>query len=171
MQTRTSAKLFGRFTPPLRPVLKSICGVRGSRACSILIVEHQLPIAELTEHYLIGHGYKVCGIARTADQAVALGLRHKPDFALIDLRLAGGGRGTEVAARLASVPNLGILYVADEMSEVDLSAIHGHACLKRPYRLADLVLALEIVNDLVAADRTSLPMPRGFRILAHAVTA
>ena len=43
---------------------------------------------------------EVCGIARTVAEAVELGLRHKPDLAVIDLRLADGELGTEVAALL-----------------------------------------------------------------------
>ncbi|OYW45763.1 MAG: hypothetical protein B7Z08_01880 [Sphingomonadales bacterium 32-68-7] len=144
---------------------------RKSGATSILIVEDQLMIADMTEDYLLRNGYEVCGIARTVDEAVALGLLHKPDLAVLDLRLADGGLGTEVAAQLESLTNLGILYVTGNMSEVVLTSDNGHACLNKPYRLVDLMVALEIVIELVDTTLTALPLPRGFRILPPAAIA
>lgn len=135
------------------------------RPRSVLIVEDQLMIADMTEACLVNNGYQVCGIARTVSEGVALGILHKPDLALIDLRLADGGLGTEVAAKLTCLPGLGVLYVTGNMAEVILTADHGHACLKKPYQVVDLILALEIVDELVVRKLTSLPFPRGFRIL------
>ena len=39
----------------------------------VLIAEDDLIIADMAEDVLIEHGYEVCGIARTVDQAVSLG--------------------------------------------------------------------------------------------------
>jgi len=60
----------------------------------VLIAEDDLMIADLAEDMLVGQGYEVCGIARTVPEAVALGRQHRPDLAVIDLRLADGGLGT-----------------------------------------------------------------------------
>jgi DNA-binding response OmpR family regulator len=65
-------------------------------ALKILIAEDDLMIADTVEEAAIQAGFDVCGIARTVGEAVALGLRHKPDLAVIDLCLADGGLGTEV---------------------------------------------------------------------------
>ncbi|MGA2258611.1 MAG: response regulator [Thermoguttaceae bacterium] len=70
----------------------------------VLIAEDDLMIADMSEEILVDAGYEVCGIARTVSEAVALGRVHKPDLALIDHRLADGGLGSEVAARLRSAP-------------------------------------------------------------------
>ncbi len=67
-------------------------------------------IADMAEEILGEHGYEVCGVARTVAEAVALGQRYKPDLAVIDFRLAGGGLGTDIAAQLGNVGNLGVLY-------------------------------------------------------------
>ena len=66
----------------------------------VLIAEDDLMIADLAEEILIDGGYDVCGIARTVAEAVALAHRHKPDLVVLDLRLADGGLGTEIAAQL-----------------------------------------------------------------------
>ena len=74
----------------------------------VLIAEDDLMIADMIEDALVDHGYEVCGIAPTVAEAVALARREKPDLAIIDLRLADGGLGTEIAAQLADQHKLGI---------------------------------------------------------------
>jgi DNA-binding response OmpR family regulator len=130
----------------------------------VLIAEDDLMIADMAEEVLIAHGYEVCGIARTVAEAVALGLCHKPDFALIDLRLADGELGTEIAAQLEEL-NLGILYATGNMAQVVLTAANGHACLAKPYRGTDLVRGLKIVSDIVRTGTAVTPFPRGFQVL------
>jgi DNA-binding response OmpR family regulator len=57
----------------------------------VMIAEDDLYMADMLEEILVDHNYEVCGIARTVDEAVALGERHKPDLAILDIRLAEGG--------------------------------------------------------------------------------
>jgi ActR/RegA family two-component response regulator len=51
-------------------------------------------IAEDDLTMIADRGYKVYGVARTVPEAVALAQLHKPDLAVLDLRLADGGLGT-----------------------------------------------------------------------------
>jgi DNA-binding response OmpR family regulator len=131
----------------------------------VLIAEDDLMIADLAEEHLIDHGYEVCGIARTVDEAVLLALLHMPDLAVIDLRLADGGLGTEIAVQLTALTKLGILYATGNMAQILLTATDGDACLAKPYRGADLVRGLEIVAELVATGKAIGPFPRGFQVL------
>ena len=64
----------------------------------VLIVDDDFMVADCLEEILIDAGYEVCGVAGTVEDAVALGNQHRPDLAVIDLRLADGRHGTEVAA-------------------------------------------------------------------------
>jgi len=130
----------------------------------VLIAEDDLMIADMAEETLVAHGYEVCGIARTVAEAVELGLRHKPDLAVIDLRLADGELGTEVAARLGGLRRLGVLYATGNMAQV-MTAINGHACLAKPYRGTDLLRGLKIVSELLSTGTAMPPFPRGFQVL------
>jgi len=134
----------------------------------VLIAEDDLMIADMSEDVLVERGYEVCGIGRTVDDAVTLGQRHLPDLAIIDMRLADGGLGSEVAARLAGLDRLGILYVTGNVSGSKLDNARGHGCLAKPYRFADLVRGLEIVAELVETGQASPPFPDGFRVLPRA---
>jgi two-component sensor histidine kinase len=140
-------------------------------ALKILIAEDDLMIADTVEEAAIQAGFDVCGIARTVGEAVALGLRHKPDLAVIDLCLADGGLGTELATQLAGSGRIGILYATGNVSKATLGATHGDACIAKPYRTADLIRGLEIVAEIVSSGESSLTFPHGFKLLNPAIKA
>jgi DNA-binding response OmpR family regulator len=137
----------------------------------IMIAEDDLMIADMIEEMLVDCGYEVCGIARTVTEAVALGRQHNPDLAVIDLRLADGGLGTDVAAQLGVLGRPGVLYATGNSSNVMLTAADGHACLAKPYRCSDLLRSLELVSEIVATGAASPPFPRGFQVLPSTAIA
>ena len=87
----------------------------------------------------------------------------RPDLVILDLRLADGGLGTEVAAQLLPLGRPGILYVTGNMSQMALT--DGDACLAKPYRSVDLLRGLEIVAGIVATGKAQPPFPQGFQLL------
>ena len=123
-------------------------------------------ITDMVEDVLVEHDYEVCGIARTVDQAVRLGRNQKPDLAVIDMQMAAGV--TEVAAQLAAVERLGILYITGDISGAKLDDARGHACLAKPYRFADFPRSLVI--ELVVTGRASSPVPDDFEVLPRATS-
>jgi DNA-binding response OmpR family regulator len=132
----------------------------------VLIAEDELMIADLLEESLITSGYEVCGIARTVDEAVALAERHKPDLAVLDVRLARGGRGPEIARRLGSRGTLGILYATgDDARHSTLTLADGSASIAKPYRVEDVARALAIVREMMTIGTATPPFPSGFRLL------
>lgn len=132
----------------------------------VLIVEDELIVADMVEEMLNAHGYEVCGIARTVAEAVSLARDHKPDLAVIDLRLADGELGTEVAAQLRGANGPGVLYTSGNTAQIILTAADGHACLSKPYHGSELIRGLEIVADITATGRATPPFPHKFQVLA-----
>ena len=132
----------------------------------VLIAEDELLIADVIEETLIESGYEVCGIARTVDEAVALGEMHRIDLAVLDVRLANGDRGPEIARRLKSKGKFGVLYATgDGAQNGALTLADGEASISKPYRPQDLVRALVIVQEIVTAGTATPPFPRCFRLL------
>lgn len=131
----------------------------------IIIVEDDLLIADLLEDVLVDAGYDVCGIASNVAEAVDLCDRRRPDLAVLDLRLADGDCGTEIAARVKGDHKPGILYATANARTVPLTAVDGEACITKPYHCADIVQALQIVSELADKGKTSRPFPANFRIL------
>ena len=136
----------------------------------VLIAEDELMIADLIEETLVTSGYEVCGIATTVDDAVALGETHKPDLAVLDVRLAKGGHGPDIARRLKSKGKFGVLYATGDNERIsELTQADGEASISKPYRTEDLVRALVIVREVVTAGTATPPFPRGFRLLPKSV--
>jgi DNA-binding response OmpR family regulator len=131
----------------------------------VLIVEDDLLLADLLQTALEADGYRVSGIARTVDEALALAERHDPDFAVIDIQLARGDLGTEVGTRLRRITNVGIIYSTGYNLE-DLSTLEGDAVMRKPYSLEDVARGLEIISEIARFGGTTLPLPRNFQLLS-----
>ena len=128
-----------------------------------MIAEDDMMIAEMLEGALVAAGYDVCGIARTVAEAVALVHQHKPDLAIVDVRLADGDLGTDIIVQLGGIGRLGVLYATG--NKLRLTGADGHAYIGKPYSETNLLRALEIVSELVTEGTASQPFPRGFRLL------
>ena len=132
----------------------------------VLIAEDELLIADVIEDTLVASGYEVCGIARTVDEGIALGELHRPDLAVLDVRLAKGGHGPDIARRLKSKGKIGGLYATGtDPRNSTLTIADGEAWIAKPYRTEDLVRALTIVRELVTGGNARPPFPPGFRLL------
>jgi len=105
-------------------------------------------------------------MARTVDDAVALANLHKPDLAVLDVRLARGDRGPEIVRRLRGMATLGILYATgDDPRFSTLTLADGCAAIAKPYLLEDVARALVIVREIVTLGTATPPFPPGFRLL------
>jgi DNA-binding response OmpR family regulator len=111
---------------------------------TVMIAEDDIIMADMLEEALIECGYDVCGIARTVDEAVELGERHKPNLAVLDIRLAGGGLGTDIPARLKCQGRMGVLYASGHADQFKLTKADGDVLLVKPYRSKDVLSALGI---------------------------
>jgi CheY-like chemotaxis protein len=131
----------------------------------IIIAEDDRMIADLLEDVLINAGYDVCGIASTVAEAVELCNEHRPDLAVLDVRLAGGGRGTDIARQVKSRHRLGILYATANPAFAMLTASDGEGCVTKPYLPADIVRASQIVLEMMSTGKASKPFPQNFQIL------
>src|ERR1700730_2569888 len=110
----------------------------------VMIAEDDFMIAEMMQDILVHAGYEVCGIARTVAEGVKIGQHHQPDLALLDLRLANGGLGMEIAAQLGRRGALGILYATANSGSIVLSPTDGDACITKPYSADEMICALQI---------------------------
>ncbi len=122
-------------------------------------------IADCLEQLLVEAGYDVCGIATNGLEATHLGQQHRPDLAVIDLRLGGGDYGTEVAAELRHNGPVGILYATGNPENQLLLEAEGEGCISKPYLPSSILTALRIVGARMAMHPTQAAHPAGFRLL------
>jgi len=131
----------------------------------VLLAEDDLLIGDALEEVLVRAGFDVCGVARTVAEAVDLAEHHDPELAVLDVRLADGGFGTQIAAHLPKAHRIGILYATGTADHPSLTDAFGDALISKPYQPLDIVRALYIVRQIVVGDVPSLPFPDGFALL------
>ena len=85
--------------------------VRSKLTATIMIVEDDAIIAFDLAETVRGMGHTVCGNAATMDEALTLASRHSPTLALMDIRLAEGDNGIEVARELRRQRFLPLIFV------------------------------------------------------------
>jgi DNA-binding response OmpR family regulator len=137
----------------------------GRLSCDVLIVDDDPQVAASMRDGVRVSGYSVCGLAASVDEAVDLMRRHRPRLAIIDVNLGGGDDGIEAARRLLAIGPIGIIYVTGYPDQVRGADV-GHAWMPKPYRLLDLVNALEVVKQLRDRHPVTAPVPAELRLLA-----
>jgi two-component system, response regulator PdtaR len=125
------------------------------KALRILVVEDDALIATLLSELLAGMGHDVCAIAATEAHAVTAAIRHSPDLMIVD---AGLGRGSGVSAvdEILRTAPTAHLFVSGDPQKVQ-AARPGAVVVRKPFREADLVKAIEIALDAAAAGREVTP--------------
>jgi two-component system, response regulator PdtaR len=126
------------------------------KVLKILIVDDDFMVADCLEETLTDAGYEVCGIAGTVEDAIALGDAHQPDLGVIDLRLACGRFGTEVAAVLRRRHKFGVLYATGNPDHLTLREAEGEGYIGKPYTSEAILAALRCVAEQMAASDASM---------------
>jgi DNA-binding response OmpR family regulator len=80
----------------------------------VLIVEDEEAVALAVKDLLEGAGYRVVGMAASADDAFALTETQHPDAAIVDVKLAGLIDGISLAQELNARYGLGIVFVTGD---------------------------------------------------------
>ena len=85
----------------------------------ILIVDDEVLSAELLATFLKSIGYSVCEIATTGNKAIQIAQSDKPDFVLMDLRLAGEMDGAEAMKAILEInPGTPFAFISGYPDEV-----------------------------------------------------
>lgn len=115
---------------------------------NILIVEDDSQLA-ITLKYLVEDNprYRVVAMVDDLDSAVAAAEAHKPDLALVDLKLSNGTTGFSVAVRMGDydIPCFFITGRAPNFPMPDLAL----GCLMKPFTAEDIHRSLAAAEDLM----------------------
>lgn len=125
---------------------------------NILVVDDdRLVLATLT-HGLTQAGYAVID-ADNGDDAILLAREHKPDLALLDIRMEGKS-GFDVAAYLREYCQMPFMFLSafsDEATLAQVKALGAVAYLVKPLDIRQIVPAVEAAFANLAARRAPAP--------------
>lgn len=116
----------------------------------VLIVEDEFLIAEGLRIQLQGMGLEVCGVADTAEEAVALAREHDPRLVLMDMRLRGDLDGVDAAIAIHEQVGARVIFVTGSREPATIERIatdHPAATLFKPVSSQQL---RRVVADTIA---------------------
>lgn len=121
----------------------------GTVALRVLVVEDNIFIALDLEGQLDDMGHEVVGIAATATKAIEMSRQSIPDLAIVDLQLADGSRGQDVALMLRAEMDIPSIIVSGSLHQVtdeERAAILPLAMLSKPLLYGELSRAIETLT-------------------------
>ena len=145
---------------PLRPAVVAHDG-REPRAMSkgkILVVDDDRLVLATVTHGLAKAGYDIID-ADNGDDAILLARQHRPDLALLDIRMEGMS-GFDVAAYLREslqTPFMFLSAFADEDTVAQVKALGAVAYLVKPLDIAQIVPTVEAALATVRARKAANP--------------
>lgn len=103
------------------------------KSLRILIVEDEFLIALELESLLQDAGHDVVGIAASSEEAVALGRELSPDLAFVDIHLADGLTGIDVARSLTDQHHVAVLFMTANAKRIPEDFAGARGVIAKPY--------------------------------------
>jgi len=99
---------------PFKPVFLPADHPTGvdAETAHILVVEDDFFVGMELERRLLEAGFKVVGVAATAEEALEKAIADKPDLAILDIRLAGARDGIDLAIELRKKLNIPSIFAS-----------------------------------------------------------
>lgn len=107
----------------------------GGHVARVLVVEDEHVQSLLLQRLLQSHGHMICGVADTADAAVAIAKQRRPDIILMDVRLADGTDGIAAAKKIAKEQPCILIFVTgypDGPNMARMNALSPAAIIAKP---------------------------------------
>lgn len=114
-----------------------------SESLRVLIVEDEVLIALELEDLLSEAGHVPVGIAATAAEAMRLGADLKPDVALVDINLADGATGVDVARRLGAAEETTVVFTTANGKRIPADFAGAAGAIGKPYTERSVRSALD----------------------------
>ena len=136
----------------------------GSKGTILVVDDNRLVLATLTDG-LTRAGYHVYD-ADNGDDAILLAREHRPDLALLDIRMEGKS-GFDVAQYLRTQCHMPFMFLSafsDEQTVAQVKALGAVAYLVKPIDIKQIVPAVEAAFAHIESD----PRPRPSRAVSTA---
>lgn len=117
---------------------------------SALLVEDEAILAMHLEECLIESGYDVVGIATTSEEAMQLARALKPDLAFLDIHLADGPTGVEVARAIAQDCGALVIFMTANEKLIPEDYAGAAGVIAKPYSQFGVVSALRFIEGCMS---------------------
>jgi DNA-binding NarL/FixJ family response regulator len=112
----------------------------------VLIVEDECLVSWGLETVMRERGHQVCGLAQSAEEAIAMASAHQPDVVLMDIGLYGKVDGLSAAREILRVQQTRMVFSSawtDPATVHAIQEIRPYANFPKPCRLQDIMDMLD----------------------------
>lgn len=124
-------------------------------ALRILIVEDERLIAMQLEDDIEDAGHTVVGSAMSASEALRLANSHEPDLTLVDVHLADGPTGIELARSLSEAGKVTV-FLTSNVKRIPADFAGAAGVLNKPVSTHSLHQALRFIAGRIANDHVAI---------------
>ena len=128
-------------------------------ALKILIVEDHLLIARQLDMIVTAAGHHVVGTALNAAQACTLAESTRPDIVFLDINLAGGASGLDVAGVIAETCQAYVIFTTANRRRLPPDCCGAVGVVEKPFTRAGLVSALHFVVSRINESEATVAAP------------
>jgi two-component system, response regulator PdtaR len=118
----------------------------------VLIVDDEFIITETLRIYVEDMGLEVCGVAGTADEAIALAVAERPYLVLMDVRLFGDRDGVDASMAIHDLVGSKVIFITGSREPATMQRIkcdHPAAVLFKPISDGQLK---SVIDRILAED-------------------
>ncbi len=137
---------------------------QGGGPLRVLVIEDEALVALEIETFLTAAGHVVVGVA--ADGVAAAGLARQatplPDLALVDMRLANGSSGLQIAADFATL-GIPVLFVTGNCPDSQGRGV-ALGCLSKPFTEGELIASVAAAEAVLRGRPLPRRLPSGLQL-------
>ena len=134
------------------------------RALKILIVEDQLLIAKQLEFIVTAAGHHVVGTAFDAARACALAESTRPDIVFLDINLADGASGLDVAGVIAETCQAYVIFTTANRRRLPPDYCGAVGVVEKPFTRAGLLSALHFIVSRIDEGNAAVAAPNSLML-------
>jgi len=139
-------------------------GGRGGGPLRVLVIEDEALVALEIECFLTAAGHQVVGVAEDHTSATELARQTEPraHLALVDMRLANGASGLQVATDFAAL-GIAVLFVTGNCPAERGQGL-AVGCLHKPFTEAELLAAVTTAEAVLHGRPLPRRLPSGLHL-------
>jgi len=129
----------------------------------ILVVEDDAVLAMVSALALEEAGHTIVGLVHDTKSFQQLPELNGTDLALVDINLAGGNEGLEIARKLHQ-DQIPVLFISGQLSAARENTHLALGLLRKPYEVEDLLDSVEYVHNASLGTGAATTQPSALEI-------
>lgn len=130
----------------------------------VLIVEDEALLAMQLEAFLVDAGHEVVGWATSSMEALEMHQRTRPDLVFVDLHLADGNTGIDVAREILASDHAAVVFITANVNMLPDDFGGAIGVIGKPYSLQGIEAALKYLHEGIKTPPPQSVLPRSLTL-------